>query len=169
MRQKQSYSWIFRSMALLLVEAQIVLSLPLPAAAQTVKEEPKEQETKREPVTEVKPAVKVNRTMPKVAPVPTAPLFSAEPTELEIFRARVFNEPLVPVGGRPTTEENRALAEALTGFVEGDGNRVGVLEKFLNENPRSVWTASVLANLGKYYDRRGILRKRGGRGRRRGL
>ena len=45
---------------------------------------------------------------------PKAPfVFSANPTVEEIFCARVFEEPVVPVGGEPTAEENAALAEAL--------------------------------------------------------
>ncbi|MGH8245352.1 MAG: hypothetical protein ACREUU_02845 [Gammaproteobacteria bacterium] len=31
----------------------------------------------------------------------------------EIFRARVFEEPLVPIGGEPSADENTALAAAL--------------------------------------------------------
>ena len=39
--------------------------------------------------------------------------FSANPTKEEIFKARVFEEPLVPVGGEPSTQENADLATAL--------------------------------------------------------
>ena len=51
-----------------------------------------------------------NRTRPKVEPPTTALEFSASPTPEEFFRARVFAEPLVPVGGKPTPDENSDLA-----------------------------------------------------------
>src|SRR5688572_24964572 len=38
-----------------------------------------------------------NRTVPRVDPVPLSPVFSETPTDEEIFRARIFPEPLVPV------------------------------------------------------------------------
>ena len=43
--------------------------------------------------------------------------FSATPTAEEFFRARVFDEPLVPVAGEPSAAENLALASALQGYA----------------------------------------------------
>src|SRR5205814_5306728 len=40
-------------------------------------------------------AIKVNRTIPRVEPPKTALKFSANPTSDDLFRARVFEEPLV--------------------------------------------------------------------------
>ena len=57
-----------------------------------------------------------NRQPPKVSPVPLQPVFSAVPTDDEILRARIFEEPLVPVG-ETTPEENRALADAIDAYV----------------------------------------------------
>src|SRR5262245_35339601 len=75
--------------------------------------------------------VSVNRTVPKSSLPPIRPIFSATPTDQEIFRARVFAEPLVPTG--PTTsEENRALAEALLTFLErGANDDVAPVTQFL--------------------------------------
>src|SRR5580765_5046069 len=46
---------------------------------------------------------------------------SSNPTTEELYRARVFDEPLVPVGGAPTAEENAALAAALVGYAQRSG------------------------------------------------
>ena len=62
-----------------------------------------------------------NRTLPKVAPPKTALEFSANPTAREIAEARVFQEPLVSVGGEPGAEENAALARALLGYAQSSG------------------------------------------------
>src|ERR1700719_3640361 len=45
------------------------------------------------------------------------PRFPAEPTDAEIFNARVLDEPLVPLNDRPLAEENKALASALTVYA----------------------------------------------------
>src|SRR5438093_320441 len=52
------------------------------------------------------PVVKVNRTVPEVEPPNTTLEFSASPTPQEIFRVRMFAEPLLPLGGDPTPAEN---------------------------------------------------------------
>src|SRR6185503_6171665 len=62
-----------------------------------------------------------NRTLPNVSPPKAGLEFSANPTTQEIFRARVFEEPLVPIGGDPTAEENAALAAALLGYAKRSG------------------------------------------------
>src|SRR5437868_4295328 len=59
----------------------------------------------------------VNRTLPKVEPPKATLEFSANPTTQEIFHARVFEEPLVPIGGEPGADQNAALAAALLGYA----------------------------------------------------
>lgn len=94
------------------------------------------------------PPVRVNRTVPKVKPVPEYPLFSEHPSEQELFRARVFAEPLVPVGGRPNDDENRALADAVTAYLRsGDNESLKPFESFLGQHPDTPWKASLLTNL----------------------
>ena len=39
--------------------------------------------------------------------------FPANPTAEDIFRARIFEEPLVPMGAEPTAKENADFAAAL--------------------------------------------------------
>src|SRR5690242_8338004 len=67
------------------------------------------------------PTVKVNRTAPKVLPPKNGLEFSAQPTIEEISQARVFEEPLVPIGGEPNAHENAALAAALQGYAKRSG------------------------------------------------
>src|SRR5450631_2730870 len=44
----------------------------------------------------------------KVQPSRANPEFPAQPQPEDFFRSHVFEEPLVPVGSQPTTEENAA-------------------------------------------------------------
>jgi RHS repeat-associated protein len=95
---------------------------------------------------------KVNRTIPSVRPVPLVPQFSETPTDREIFRARVFEEPLVPVGGTTTTADNRALADAVSGFVAaGQTDDLSTFEAYLQDHQDSPWRASLLLNMGLVY------------------
>jgi len=54
---------------------------------------------------------------PAPATVPQKSLFSQNPTAEEISAVRVFEEPLIPMLGSPTSNENSALAQALTTFA----------------------------------------------------
>src|SRR6266446_7076093 len=64
------------------------------------------------------PVVKVNRTVPQVATEVPALSFSAKPQDAEFATARLFAEPMLPMGrGKSTPEENRALAAALSEFA----------------------------------------------------
>jgi len=108
--------------------------------------------------TDVTPAVQTvsapNRTLPKVEPPKTVLEFSASPTVEEIFRAHVFQEPLVVVGGEPTAAENSALAAALLAYAKRSGpDDFSALTWFLKEHPDSSWTAALLTDLGlEYYN-----------------
>jgi YD repeat-containing protein len=95
-----------------------------------------------------------NRTVPKVQPPKTGLEFSANPTAQEIFRARVFEEPLVPIGGEPGVEENAALAAALLGYAKRSGpDDFSSLTGFLDKQPKSAWRAALLTDLGlEYYN-----------------
>jgi len=70
-------------------------------------------------------------------------------TSPEISRVRIFEEPLVPVGGRASAEEDKALSQALADYRQGGaGEDVSAIAGFLERHPRSVWRASLLMNLG---------------------
>lgn len=94
-----------------------------------------------------------NRTVPKVEPPKTGLAFSTTPTVQEIYRARVFEVPLLPIGGEPSAEENAALAVALLGYAKRSGpDDFASLTGFLETFPRSPWRAALLAGLGfEYY------------------
>jgi RHS repeat-associated protein len=98
--------------------------------------------------------VKVNRTVPSVVPPRTSLTFSPNPTTAEISRARVFQEPLVVVGGEPTAAENSALAGALLNYSRRSGpDDFSALTDFLEGHPKSPWTAALLTDLGlEYYN-----------------
>ena len=95
-----------------------------------------------------------NRTLPKVNPPKAGLEFSANPTTQEIYRARVFEEPLVPIGGEPTADENAALAAALLGYAKRSGpDDFASLTGFLEKHPQSPWRAALLTCLGlEYYN-----------------
>jgi RHS repeat-associated protein len=98
--------------------------------------------------------VKVNRTVPSVEPPRTSLAFSANPTTQELFRARVFQEPLVVVGSEPTAAENSALAAALLDYSKRSGpDDFSALTGFLQGHPQSPWAAALLTDLGlEYYN-----------------
>jgi len=101
-------------------------------------------------------SVKANRTVPKVKPVPATPVFSAYPTEEELFRARVFEEPLVPVmaPSRPRRTSPSPERSWRTRAEEG-GEAVDAFVAFLEAHGTSPWRASLLLNLGIVYRRTG--------------
>jgi len=81
-------------------------------------------------------------------------------TSPEIRGARVFEEPLVPVGARASAGENEALSRALAAYRQsGAGEDVSAIARFLEEHPRSVWRASLLMNLGLVHRRTGYFSK----------
>ncbi len=92
--------------------------------------------------------VSINRTVPRVSAPPLRPVFSSDPEQAEISRARVFPEPLVPLG-TPSREENRALAAAVNAYADaGQPLMVEPFLEFLQAHPASAWRPSLLANLG---------------------
>ena len=93
--------------------------------------------------------VKVNRTLPNVKPPGAELEFSPTPTTQEIFRARVFEEPLVPIGGDPNAVENGALAAALVGYSKRTSpDDFASLTGFLAQYSKSPWRAALLLGLG---------------------
>ena len=143
-----------RSVSGLLVATQVFLAVPMASAGGSDK-----PAGKGKPAAPAPAPVKVNRAVPDVVPPATMPQFSTTPTDAEIFRAHVFEEPLVPVGAS-TAAENQALARAITAYAESsERERVDAFESFLQDHPRSAWRASVLADLGIVYRRSGYFSK----------
>src|ERR1035438_5727760 len=52
------------------------------------------------------PGVTVNRNVPDVQPPSTVLQFSATPSDDEIYRSRVFSEPIVAIGNTTSTDNN---------------------------------------------------------------
>jgi hypothetical protein len=94
------------------------------------------------PVKAVKPGAASGRSR--------AVTFSANPSDAEITGARLFAEPLLPIGNaKSTPAENQALAEALVKFAKSpDPDNTEPLRQFLDGHPQSVWQVSLLTNLG---------------------
>jgi RHS repeat-associated protein len=96
--------------------------------------------------------VKPNRTLPKFTPPKTTLEFSANPTAEEISRSHAFEEPLMPIGGEPSADENAALAGALLGYAHRSGpDDFASLTDFLDKYPKSSWRAALLTGLGSEY------------------
>jgi RHS repeat-associated protein len=95
-----------------------------------------------------------NRSVPAVEPPAASLKFSDNPTTEEIFRAHIFQEPLVPVGGVPTAQESAALANALLAYARRSGpDDFLALTGFLKRHPQSPWKAALLTDLGlEYYN-----------------
>ena len=80
--------------------------------------------------------------------------FSSQPTVSEISNTRIFDEPLIPIGGEPSAKENRALANALIGYAgRANLDDFSSLTDFLTRFPQSPWDGSLLLHLGvEYYN-----------------
>src|ERR1700730_370621 len=84
--------------------------------------------------------------------VETSLHFPPNPTPQDIFLARVFEEPLVPIGAEPTPAENAAFAAALLAYSKDfDPDDFSSLTGFLEEHPKSPWNTALLTNLGLVY------------------
>ena len=131
---------------------------PTPAATQAT--EAASEPGADEPAPVLTPTnVVVNRTVPTVSAPPTPATFSAEPGDAEFFSARVFPEPLLPMG-QTTPEENKALAQAVGLFAHTTlGGNLGALQGFADANPGSAWRAPLLLNLGTFYKSQGYFSK----------
>ncbi|HLH56683.1 MAG TPA: cysteine peptidase family C39 domain-containing protein, partial [Verrucomicrobiae bacterium] len=98
------------------------------------------------------PRIEVNRSLPKVEPPQGGLHLSTSPTAQEIFRARIFADPLVAVGGEPAAAENSALASALQDYSERTNpDDFSSLTAFLTAHPNSAWSPALLSELGTEY------------------
>lgn len=78
--------------------------------------------------------------------------FPPNPSVRDLSRARVFAEPLVPIGGEPSVAENAALTVALRTYAARTRpDDFDPLKQFLNAHPQSSWRAALLVNLGLDY------------------
>ncbi len=81
-------------------------------------------------------------------PIKKTLAFSSSPSDLEIFNARVFFEPLVPVDDNVSLAENKQLSDALIAFkTKHNPEDISDLIGFLGSHPNSRWCASLEAAL----------------------
>jgi RHS repeat-associated protein len=87
---------------------------------------------------------------------PTRPVLKlpANPSTEDLGRARIFEEPLVPVGNQQSALENAALAKALVEYSRRAAHDdFSALTQFLKNHPDSPWAAALLTVLGlEYYN-----------------
>lgn len=96
-----------------------------------------------------------NRTLPAVRPPDLEPRFSAPPTDAELFQARVFDGPLVPLE-EGDASSNQGVAEAVRAYVRASRrDDFSAFETYLRADLRSRWRASLLANLAVAYRQAG--------------
>ncbi len=140
-----------------LMPALVLNTLPAGALAQTSNPpsgSPPPTQTYPAPVTTPR-HVKANRELPSFT-APAAFHLSAQPSDQEIFHQSLFEEPLVPVGGKATRADNAALAAALTAFSKRTvRDDYSALENYLAANPQSPWRLSLMTNLGWLYRQTG--------------
>jgi RHS repeat-associated protein len=104
------------------------------------------------------PQVAVNRSAPALRALPTEPSFSADPSDSEIVRARVFAEPFVPVAGARQGSENVDLARVIRDQARSTTpDDVTRFEVYLRDHPSSRWSGAVLLGVGIVYRQTGYL------------
>lgn len=76
----------------------------------------------------------------------------SDPREAAIFHARVFEQPLVRIGGETSPEENSALLTAIDAYRARDKRDDDqTIREFLGSYPNSPWRIALLTNLGLEY------------------
>lgn len=77
---------------------------------------------------------------------------SSNPTSQDILLARLFEDPLVPVGDDPTPADTAALTDALQAYTKRSSlGDFSSLTDFLALNPKCSWNVALLINLGLEY------------------
>ena len=156
---KKRSHWTTRLMSTGLAASQVLCSLPTHAWAQATTGATATTATTETPAPTVSASPTPpppNQTPPSVAPPPMFPVFSAQPTAAEISKARVFDEPLVPILVSPSPQDNRALAQAILAYLHGRGGEdTQAFETYLEGHATTPWRASVLTGLGVIYRRTG--------------
>lgn len=124
----------------LLISVQPFVSLPAWALAGPASAPKVSAKEERLPNTSQKPAL--------TSVAPSLPPFSDPPRDDEFARVLMVPYPLLPVGDS-SLKENRLLAKALQRQSRAHPNDLRPLFRFLDEQPSSVWRASLLCNLGR--------------------
>ena len=142
-------SWIFRATARTTIAGLVCTSFPIDVVAgQPAQGAPETSKAKQQkPEIPSAPAKLGNRRLPNVTPPPAVPQFSDPPTDLQFFKARIFEEPLVPEHPG-SSAENKALGEAANAYIGAKTREdLSAFERFLGRHPQTVWKVSLLTNM----------------------
>jgi RHS repeat-associated protein len=159
MKRSSTWAEAVRELAVVvLVPALVLGTVPVSAAAAPAPQRDTRADAREaapRPHAAPAPAVQVNRTRPRVEPAPSLPHLSTQATADELTRARLFSEPLLPLGGEPTQADSAALASALSVYLSRGGSDTTPLEALLDARGGGAWRASLWLNLGLTYKRQG--------------
>ena len=154
MKRKNPLPIPLRVIGCILAVTQIFIGTPVRVCAEAVAPSPIASLAHAQPraVTKRVKNIPVNRTVPETTVPSEFPQFSSEPTDAEISRARVFEEPLIPTSQESNKAENLALSTAISAYLHrGSNDDVSAITQFLSAYPMSKWRASILLNLGIVY------------------
>ncbi len=102
-----------------------------------------------------KARVRVNRSVPAVAPPNLDPMFGTNVTTERLMQARFFPERLIPTS-TPTPDDNTLLARTLERIAISPADRwSAILDAHIQDHPTSPWRASLVATAGTIYARAG--------------
>ncbi|MCA9815504.1 MAG: hypothetical protein KC652_10355 [Cyanobacteria bacterium HKST-UBA01] len=145
------YRW--RRAAATLVAAMLLAQTPMQAALALAENEPalpaaiaqaiakQEARIHKGPVTVRKGSRQVKHFVPELS-------FPENPSDQDIASARVFEEPLVPIGSTSNDSSNKELARALVNFKDSGSLNIEGISEFLSNHPDSPWRASLELNVG---------------------
>jgi RHS repeat-associated protein len=149
-----------RAVALVLVATQFLTLQPVLIYATA---EPKASAAPATPVAGIEkreiqaPVAPPNRTLPDIGSEPAKPMTLPDtPTDAEITARGGFIEPLVPIGGRTTPADNKALAVLLGAWrARADLEDFTLIDQFVGQHQKSPWVAALLLNKGLECRKRG--------------
>jgi hypothetical protein len=154
MRKPAVRVFVARRTSKLIASALIACQLAFVLPVRLVAESPREDSASATP----EQTIRLNRTVPQVTAAALTPQFSADPTDDELFHARIFEEPLIPSDAPAVSGENQALARALQAYLGAGGrDALGSLRSFLATYGSTRWRASLLTSIGLVYRRTGHL------------
>src|SRR5437762_7492405 len=119
MKRKNALPLPLRVISGIMAFAQVLVGTPVRLCADVVAPSPIPSLAHGKPrvLTKRVNNIPVNRTVPETTAPSEFPQFSSEPTDAEISKARVFEEPLIPTGRESNKAENLALATAISAYL----------------------------------------------------
>src|SRR5205814_7685017 len=144
MKRKNRLPLPLRMIGGILAVTQIFMGTPVRVCAGVVTSGPATSVAHRQSSTgKAAENVRVNRTVPETTAPTEFPQFSIEPTDAEISKARVFEEPLIPVDSQRDKAENLALSTAISDYLHrGSSDDDSAMTQFLSTYPESRWRGS---------------------------